>query len=64
MNILQGLKNSDFVFADRGCLVNLAHILSIRDTKIEMDNGAWIQTNRSRLAEIRRGLWNLWRKQL
>lgn len=64
MNVHQELKSGDFVFADRGCIVNLAHIQSIRDTKIEMDNGAWILTKHSRLAEIKRGLQNVWEQQL
>ncbi len=63
MSVQQGLS-SDFVFADRGCIVNLAHILSIRDTKIEMENGAWIQASRARLPEVKQGLSDLWRKQL
>lgn len=64
MSVYQDLKSSDFAFADRGCIVNLAHIQSIRDTKIEMDNGAWIPASRSRITEIKQGLQDLWRKQL
>lgn len=64
MKVHQALKSCDFVFADRGCIVNLAHILSIRDTRIEMDNGNWIQASRTRMDEVKQGLQALWRKQL
>ena len=64
MKVYQGLNSNEFVFADRGCIVNLAHIQFIRDTKIEMENGDWIQASRSRLTEIKQGLQALWGRQL
>ena len=62
--IMEKLNSSDFVFIDRGTVVNLAHIVSIQNTTIELDNGHFILASIPRMKELKFQLQNLWRDSL
>ena len=50
---MEELNSSDFVFADRGIIVNLIHIVSIQDTMIELDNGEVLPASLARIKELK-----------
>ena len=50
---MEELNSSDFVFADRGIIVNLIHIVSIQDTMIELDNGEFLPASLARIKELK-----------
>ena len=62
--IMEKLNSSDFVFADRGIIVNLIHIVSIQDTTIELDNGEFLPASLARIKELKLLLQKLWRNSL
>ena len=62
--VMEGLNSSDFVFADRGIIVNLIHIVSIQDTMIELDNGEFLPASLARIKELKLLLQKLWRNSL
>ena len=62
--VIEGLNSSDFVFADRGIIVNLIHIVSIQDTTIELDNGEFLPASLARIKELKLLLQKIWRNSL
>ena len=62
--VMEELNSSDFVFADRGIIVNLIHIVSIQDTMIELDNGEFLPASLARIKELKLLLQKLWRNSL
>ena len=62
--VMEELNSSDFVFADRGIIVNLIHIVSIQDTMIELDNGEVLPASLARIKELKLLLQKLWRNSL
>lgn len=62
--IMESLNSSDFIFIDRGIIVNLIHIVCIRDTTIELDNGHFILASIPRMKELKFQLQKLWRDSL
>ena len=62
--VMEGMNSSDFVFADRGIIVNLIHIVSIQDTTIELDNGEFLPASLARIKELKLLLQKLWRNSL
>lgn len=61
---MESLNSSDFIFIDRGIIVNLIHIVCIRDTTIELDNGHFILASIPRMKELKFQLQKLWRDSL
>lgn len=62
--VMEELNSSDFVFADRGIIVNLIHIVSIQNTMIELDNGEFLPASLARIKELKLLLQKLWRNSL
>lgn len=62
--VMEKLNSSDFVFADRGIIVNLLHIVSIQDTTLELDNGEFLPASLARIKELKVLLKKLWRDVL
>lgn len=62
--IMEKLNSPDFIFIDRGIIVNLIHIVCIRDTTIELDNGHFILASIPRMKELKFQLQKLWRDSL
>lgn len=62
--VMEGLNSSDFVFADRGIIVNLIHIVSIQDTTIKLDNGEFLPSSLARIKELKLLLQKIWRNSL
>ena len=62
--IMEKLNNSDFLFVDRGTIVNLIHIISIHDTTIVLDNEHSILASTPRMKELKFQLQKLWRDLL
>ena len=62
--VMEELNSSEFVFADRGIIVNLIHIVSIQDTMIELDNGEFLPASLARIKELKLLLQKLWRNSL
>lgn len=55
------LNSSDFMFAERGCIINLIHVTDIRQKTIILNQSQQIPSNQERLKEIRKVLLELWR---
>lgn len=59
--VQSGLNSDDFIFPERGCIVNLIHIISVHNNIIEMKNGEKLSISHARLKELKTNLYHLWR---
>lgn len=62
--VFKELKSEDFVYVDRGNIVNLIHIMGIKNRMIELKNGTQLLTSQSRLEMIKTKLSDFWEKQI
>lgn len=62
--VYQELDPEEFVFVDRGCIVNLLHISLIRGDEVELDNGEKLPVSRGRLNETKVALQTLWSRNI
>lgn len=58
--IYEELGAEEFIFTDRGCIVNLIHIMQIRDGTAVLKNGALLPVSRSHLKEVKEQINMYW----
>ncbi len=62
--ILEELSSEDFVYIDRGIIVNLVHIIKIKKYVVELTGGIQLQASHSKLEIVKNKLYEFWEKQL
>lgn len=62
--VFKECESEDFIFADRGDIINLAHITSIKNSIIELKNGIRLLASQARLDQIKAKLSEFWGKQI
>lgn len=58
--VLDKLDDPAFVMIDRGMIVNLVHVLAVKDGFAELDNGARLPISRGHLADVKEKLAAYW----
>lgn len=58
------IGSDEFVFADRGLIVNVIHIKSIKNERLIMDNEERFLVSHTRLEQLKKELQKFWSKQL
>lgn len=58
------LDSGEFVYVERGTIVNICHIMSIKDDMILMETGEKLFSSPSRLEEIKKIVSHYWGKCL
>ena len=54
------LGAEEFIFTDRGCIVNMIHILQIRDGMAVLKNGEALHISRSHLQDVKEQINHYW----
>lgn len=62
--VYEELYSGDFIYVDRGDIVNLAHILRIKDGIVELKNGIRLPASHAKLEEIKNRLSEFWGERL
>lgn len=62
--VFQELKSEDFFYVDRGDIVNLAYVMNIRNSMIELKDGSRLPVSQGKLEEVKERLGKFWREQL
>lgn len=62
--VFKECESEDFIFADRGDIVNLAHIINIKNGIIELKNGTRLPASQARLDQIKAKLSEFWGNQI
>ena len=58
------LDSKDFVYIDRGTIVNLAHIVTIKDGIVELKNGIRLPASHAKLEAVKEKLFDFWGEKL
>ena len=57
---LEELGAEEFIFTDRGCIVNLIHILQLRDGEVILKDGTALPVSRSHLKSVKEEINRYW----
>ena len=57
-------EQEDFVFVDRGTIVNLAHIMTISDGTVKLTSGDCLYTSQTKIEDVKNRLNIFWRKHI
>lgn len=58
--IFNELASDDFIFIDRGCIVNVIHIMQIKDSMAILKNDIVLPISRSHLQDVKEQINNYW----
>ena len=58
--IFEELNTPEFIFIDRGCIVNIIQIMKIRDSMAYLKNGEMLPISRSHLQEVKQQINRFW----
>ena len=60
LKVQKELDSKDFVNVDRGCIINLFHVMSVKSTEVIMRDGVALSVSKKRMKEIRKILNAYW----
>lgn len=58
--IFEELSAEEFIYIDRGCIVNMIYIMQVRDGMAVLKNGMSLPVSRSHLQEVKRQINTYW----
>lgn len=58
--VLEELGVEEFIFTDRGCIVNLIHILQVKDGTVVLKDGTVLPVSRSHVQEVKEEINRYW----
>lgn len=58
--VYEELGAEEFIYIDRGCIVNIIHIMQIKDGMAVLKNGAALPVSRSHLQEVKEQINSYW----
>ena len=62
--VFDELDAEEFLFIDRGCIVNLIHVMQIRDASAVLKDGTCLPVSRSHLQDVKEKINEYWGKRL
>lgn len=54
------LDAEEFIYIDRGCIVNMIHIMQVKDSTVVLKNGVSLPVSRSHLREVKEQINTYW----
>lgn len=60
-SVKEELHSNDFVFTERGLIINMKHIVRLTGNSICMDNGEQITVSRNHIVEVKKQINRCWR---
>jgi len=54
------LGAEEFIYIDRGCIVNLIHVMQVRDGMVVLKNGTSLPVSRSHLQDVKEQINRYW----
>lgn len=58
--VFDELNAPEFIFVDRGCIVNIVHIMKVSDGEVVLKNGERLPISRSHLQEVKQKINQFW----
>ena len=63
-NIIHEIDKKDFIIVERGCVVNIQHIVQLKGNKIFLSNGKVMPIGRSRFEEVKQLIHASWAEEV
>lgn len=60
LTVYEELNAEEFLFIERGCIVNLIHISQIKNSSVRLNNGTTLSISRSHLQEVKLAVNSYW----
>ncbi len=58
--VFDELGSEEFIFTDRGCIVNIIHVMQIKDSEAVMKNGEHLPVSRSHVQDVKLRINTYW----
>ena len=58
--VYEELDAEEFLYIDRGCIVNLIHVMKVKDSMAVLKNGVSLPISRSHLQEVKKRINDYW----
>lgn len=58
--VYEELGAEEFIYIDRGCIVNMIHIMQVKDGMVILKNGVSLPISRSHLQEVKERINMYW----
>lgn len=58
--VFDELDSEEFIFTDRGCIVNIIHVMQVKDGEAVMKNGEHLPISRSHLQDVKQKINSYW----
>ena len=62
-NVLEKLMSDEFVIVDRSSVVNLRHIMKVRDNVIYLSNGDAVEASHARIKKVKENIRKYWEER-
>ncbi|MDO5409764.1 MAG: LytTR family DNA-binding domain-containing protein [Lachnospiraceae bacterium] len=62
--VFEELNSKDFMYIDRGIIVNISHISCVKDDFVELENGISLPASHGKIEEIKARLLTFWGEQI
>ncbi len=62
--IHEELDTNEFIFIDRGCIVNLSHILSIKNNECILKDGTHLVVSQARMQDLKEHMLLFWKEHI
>lgn len=62
--VAQELGAEEFLFIDRGCIVNLSKVMSVRENQCILKDGTRLAVSQNRTQELKERLLGFWKKRM
>ena len=62
--VFEELSAEEFIYIDRGCIVNIIHIMQIKEGMAVLKNGVSLPVSRSHLQEVKERINTYWGRHI
>lgn len=63
-NVFKELDSEDFVYVDRGNIVNIQYIMKIKDGSVELENGIRLFASHAKIEQIKKKISEFWGERI
>lgn len=63
-NVMKELDSEDFVYIDRGNIVNIQYIMKIKDGNVELENGVRLLASHAKIEQIKKKISEYWGEKI
>lgn len=63
-NVMKELDSEDFVYIDRGNIVNIQYIMKIKDGSVELENGVRLLASHAKIEQIKKKISEYWGEKI